>query len=136
MRILKPSWAHERTIDSLDPSSADGSARTGRRDVGSRTTRGLGRGAKLGAADSPSRAEERWMALLKQGLVDLDAVPVLRMRREEGGSGGSDDVESYVIARVESGATIRAVLGGDAHPTDEVMRAMARLTARELLKLI
>jgi len=76
------------------------------------------------------------MALLKQGLVDLDAVPVLLRRREEGGYAGCDEVESYVVARVESGATIRAVLGGGAHPTDVLIRAMARLTVRELLKLI
>ncbi len=136
MRILKPSWAHERTTNALDPSQAQAAARTGRRDVVTRTTRGLGRGAKLAAADSPSRAEERWMALLKQGLVDLDVVPTLRSRREEGGSAGSDAVESYVIARVESGATIRAMLAGEGHSAEDVMRAMARLTARELLKLI
>jgi hypothetical protein len=76
------------------------------------------------------------MALLKQGLVDLDAVPMLLRRRAEGGYAGCDEVESYVIGRVESGATIRAVLDGGARPTDDVMRAMARLTARELLKLI
>jgi hypothetical protein len=137
MRILKPSWAHETARGRFDHAAPpEAPPFKGRRDAVSRTTRGLGKGAKLVSGDSSSRAEERWVALMKQGLVDLDAVPVLLRRREEGAYGGCDEVESYVVARVESGATIRAVIGGGAHPSDDVMRAMARLAFRELLQLI
>jgi hypothetical protein len=136
MRVLKPSWAHE-TLERFDLSAPpEDPAFKGRRDAASRTMRGVGRGAKLVPGDSSSRAEQRWMALMKQGLVDLDAVPVLLRGREEGGYTGCDEVELYVVARVESGATIRALIGGGAHPADDVMRAMARLAFRELLQLI
>jgi hypothetical protein len=140
MRILKPSWAHERTRDYFDPSAPREEsllpAFKGRRDLVTRTVRGLGSGTKLIPVDPSSRAEQRWTALIKQGLVDLDVVPVLLRCREEGGYAGCDEVELHVVTRVESGATIRALIGGGAYPADDVMRAMARLSFRELLQLI
>jgi hypothetical protein len=124
MRILKPSWAPERTTIKLD------------REVVTRTTRGLGGRAKVTSGDATSRAEQRWIALVTQGLVDLDTVPALVSRPEEASSVRCDEVELYVVRRVESGATMRALMDGGEYAADDVLRAMARLTHHGLLQLI
>lgn len=139
LRILKPSWAHETLDYSEPPAPPDETLLPtfkGRRHKVTRTTRGLGAGAKRVSGDPSSRVEERWMALLKQGLFDLDTVPELLGRSEgESGYARCDEIESYVVKGVESGATIRALTGGGAHAADDVLRAVARLAHRELLRL-
>jgi hypothetical protein len=102
-------------------------------DAVSRTTRGLGGGAKRTSSETSAGAEQRWVALLKQGLVDLDGVPELVGR--ETGDGPRDEVESFVIARIETGATLRTLVSSGAHPEGDVLRAVARLAHRELLRL-
>ena len=137
MRILKPSWAHERTLEYFDPPTPEETLLPtfkGRRDVVTRTARGLGGGTRLTSSDPTSGAEQRWIALVEHGLVDLDAIPVLLRRPEQAGSPRCDEVERYVVARVESGATVRALIGG-AYAVKEVVRAMARLNSRGLLQL-
>jgi hypothetical protein len=124
MRVLKPSWAPERTTLKLQ------------REAVAQTTRGLGGSAKATSGDAPSRAEQRWIALVKQGLVDLDTVPTIVTRPEEASSVRCDEVELYVVRRVESGATMRALMEGGQYATDVVLRAMARLTHHGLLQLI
>jgi hypothetical protein len=117
MRIPKPSWAPDR-------------------EVVTQTTLGLGGSAKLTSGDATSRAEQRWIALVKQGLVDLDSAPTLVTRPENAPSVRCDEVDLYVIRRVESGATIRALMDSGPYAADDVLRAMARLTHHGLLQLI
>jgi hypothetical protein len=124
MRILKPHWARERTNQNLH------------RDVLARTRRGLGGSMKHGARDATARTEQRWMALIEQGLVDLDTVPTLVARPEDAPSVKCDEVEMYVVRSVESGATIRALIAGGLYASTEVVRAMARLTDHGLLQLV
>jgi hypothetical protein len=129
MRILKPAWAHE-TVDHLQAPGRPG------REAASGTLRGLGAGESQAPEETSSAVEQRWVALVKQGLFDLDGVPVLlRGNEEEAGNARRDEVESYVVTRVESGATLRALLAGGDYPADDVLRAMARLAHRELLRL-
>ena len=74
MRIPKPSWAHDRTLDYMElappPDETLLPTLKRRRDVVARTRRGLGRGAKFTSGDPTSLVEQRWIALVEQGLVE------------------------------------------------------------------
>ncbi len=134
MRVLKPSWAHERTNDHFELSTPPHGAppRKGSRDVLTRTTRGLGGRARRMSADGVSPAEQRWLALVQEGLVDLDTTPALPAGAR---SARCDEVESYVVQGIASGATLRALMGRGRYEAPAVLRAIGRLSARGLLHL-
>jgi hypothetical protein len=99
-----------------------------------RTANGAGSAAALGQEEEESRGEDRWIALVVNGLIDVDSVPVFRGRPEQVCAARCDEVELYVVLRVESGTTIRALLDCPYAPED-VLRAMGRLTLAGLLHL-
>ncbi len=139
MRILKPSWAHDRTIDyfELSPPPEETLLPTfkGRRDVLARTKRGLGGGARPTSDDATSRAEQRWVAIVEGGLIDLDTIPVLIRQPGEASSSRCDEVESYVVLGIDSGTTLRALIGGGRYEAAAIVRAIGRLSVRGRLQL-
>ena len=109
-----------------------------------RTSTGLGTDGHLTSgvydvdvrARRESRAEERWLALWEQGLIDLGAIPVLLGPPEDALSGAEDALQAHVVARIESGTTMRALLETTPFSAPEVMRMVGRLIDRKLVRLM
>jgi hypothetical protein len=140
MSIARPPRApDERTLSYFErPSPPDEPGLAGgepRRDSGVQTASGLGRG-NLRPSDRESLSEERWLALFAEGLLDLGSIPVLLRRPEDVCSARCDEVEMYVVLRVESGTTLRGLIHDGSHPAEDVVRAMARLTFSGLVRLM
>jgi hypothetical protein len=133
-----PRLLDERTLDYFERPSPESErplpTPTGSRSGIVRTANGIGPGAALDSEERDSREEDRWIALVVSGLIDLDSVPLFRGRPEQVCAARCDEVELYVVLRVESGTTIRALLDCPYAPED-VLRAMGRLTLAGLLRL-
>jgi hypothetical protein len=130
-----PRALDERTLD-YSPSPANEASvppPRGSRSGIVRTANGIGTAAERDAEEE-SRGEDRWIALVVNGLIDLDSVPVFRGRPEQVCAARCDEVELYVVLRVECGTTIRALLDCP-YPPEDVLRAMGRLTLAGLLHL-
>ena len=110
----------------------------GRRDEVTATARGLGEEPEEAAPprSKEERAEMRWLALVEHGLVDLDAVPVLLEHAVDVCAQRGDEVEGYVVRRVESGTTLRALLEEGPSSARDVVRAVGRLTCAGVLRLM
>lgn len=110
----------------------------GRRDEVTPTSRGLGR-EQEGAGTEPTkeeRAETRWLALVEHQLVDLDARLVLLQPVEDVCAERPDEVETDVARRVDSGATLRALMEAGPHSARDVVRAVGRLTCAGMVRLL
>ena len=137
----RPPAPDDGTIDyfELPPPPEEGilPAYKGQRDEVTTTSRGLGQ-EEAGAGTEPSkeeRAETRWLALVEHKLVDLDARLVL-LQRVEDVAERQDEVETYIARRVESGATLRALMDAGPHSARDVVRAVGRLTCAGMLRLL
>lgn len=131
-----PRALDERTLDYVSSPTSEAPLATprGSRSGIVRKATGVGPATDLDADEGDTRGEDRWIALVVNGLIDLDSVPVFRGRPEQVCAARCDEVELYVVLRVESGTTIRALLDCPYAPED-VLRAMGRLTLAGLLHL-
>jgi hypothetical protein len=94
-----------------------------------RTAPGLGKAAR-------SREEEHWTALYEQGLLNLDAIPVFLPSAPPAPFASGDEVEAYVLERIERGTTMRALVEMAPCPGAELMRTIGRLVGRKVIRLM
>jgi hypothetical protein len=130
-----PRARDDRTLDYVEiPSSGSVPARRevdeGRAAL-ERTTQGLGKTAR-----TSSREEEHWTALYQEGLLNLDAIPVLLPSSHPAPIASNDEIEAYVFERIEQGTTMRALLEMAPCPGAELMRTIGRLVGRKLVRLM
>jgi hypothetical protein len=133
-----PRARDDRTLDYLEPpaappahSSPPPGAEEPKGEELDRTAKGLG---KRGVAGS--REEEHWSALYEEGLLNLDAIPVLVPSSPPARMAPDDEVEAYILQQMELGTTMRVLVEIAPCPGADLMRTIGRMVNRGLIRLM
>ena len=133
-----PRARDDRTLDYLEvpspsvPTPARREVQDAHREAAlERTAQGVGK-----TAGTRSREEEHWTALYEEGLLNLDAIPILLPSAHPAPLAPDDEVEAYVFERIEHGTTMRALVEMAPCPGAELMRTIGRLVSRRLIRLM
>jgi hypothetical protein len=116
------------------PIADDDRGRT-QRGVGTEAAPAFGAEASQPPVEPAARKAELWLALVDNGLVVLDAVPVLDIARGDVHWDAYDDVEAHLLLRADTGCTLRDLIESPPYDRALVLSALGRLLRGGLLRI-